>query len=310
MKKILGLDLGTTSIGWAIVNEAENEMENSSILGTGVRVNPLSTDEKGNFVQGKALTTNADRTLKRSMRRNLQRFKLRRETLIKILKDNRWITDTSILAENGNHSTFETYRLRAKSVTEKINLEELARVLLMINKKRGYKSSRKVQSGEDGKLLDGMGIAKKMYEEKLSPGQIIYDYLKAEKKVPEFYSSDLQNELQRIWEFQKKSNEQLTDSLYNEIQNKGGKATFVILRNHLSIVGKTIKGKPKEVKIEKCKLRIQALNKPLDVEDVVIVIQDINEEISKTSGYLGNISDRSKVLFFEKKLSVSIFWIK
>jgi len=27
MKKILGLDLGTNSIGWALVNEGENENE-------------------------------------------------------------------------------------------------------------------------------------------------------------------------------------------------------------------------------------------------------------------------------------------
>ena len=32
MKKILGLDLGTTSIGWAVVNEAENSDEKSSII--------------------------------------------------------------------------------------------------------------------------------------------------------------------------------------------------------------------------------------------------------------------------------------
>jgi CRISPR-associated endonuclease Csn1 len=32
MKKILGLDLGTNSIGWALVNEAENENEKSSII--------------------------------------------------------------------------------------------------------------------------------------------------------------------------------------------------------------------------------------------------------------------------------------
>lgn len=32
MKKILGLDLGTSSIGWALVNEAENSDEVSSIL--------------------------------------------------------------------------------------------------------------------------------------------------------------------------------------------------------------------------------------------------------------------------------------
>lgn len=31
MKKILGLDLGTSSIGWALVNEAETSEEKSSI---------------------------------------------------------------------------------------------------------------------------------------------------------------------------------------------------------------------------------------------------------------------------------------
>ena len=37
MKKILGLDLGTNSIGWAVVNEAENADEKSSIVKLGVR---------------------------------------------------------------------------------------------------------------------------------------------------------------------------------------------------------------------------------------------------------------------------------
>ena len=31
MKRILGLDLGTNSIAWAVVNEAENTDEQSSI---------------------------------------------------------------------------------------------------------------------------------------------------------------------------------------------------------------------------------------------------------------------------------------
>lgn len=64
MKKILGLDLGTNSIGWAVVNEAEKEGEKSSIVKLGVRVNPLTVDEKSNFEKGKSITTNADRTLK------------------------------------------------------------------------------------------------------------------------------------------------------------------------------------------------------------------------------------------------------
>lgn len=47
MKKVLGLDLGTGSIGWAVVNEAETENETSSIVRLGVRVNTLSSDEQG-----------------------------------------------------------------------------------------------------------------------------------------------------------------------------------------------------------------------------------------------------------------------
>ena len=57
MKKILGLDLGTTSIGWALVNEKENDNEQSSIIKLGVRVNPLSVDEQSNFEKGKAIMT-------------------------------------------------------------------------------------------------------------------------------------------------------------------------------------------------------------------------------------------------------------
>ena len=49
MKKVLGLDLGTTSIGWAIVNQSETDGESSSIIKACVRVNPLSVDEKDSF---------------------------------------------------------------------------------------------------------------------------------------------------------------------------------------------------------------------------------------------------------------------
>lgn len=65
MKRILGLDLGTSSIGWAVVNQAESEDEQSSIIDLGVRVNPLTVDESQNFEKGKPITTTADRTLKR-----------------------------------------------------------------------------------------------------------------------------------------------------------------------------------------------------------------------------------------------------
>ena len=32
MKRVLGLDLGTSSVGWAVVDQAENENEESQII--------------------------------------------------------------------------------------------------------------------------------------------------------------------------------------------------------------------------------------------------------------------------------------
>src|SRR5690554_562924 len=115
MKRILGLDLGTNSVGWAHVIEEESP-ENSSIVQIGVRVNPLTTDEQTNFEKGKPITTNADRTLKRGMRRNLDRYQLRREHLIDALRKANIITAESKLAEDGKNTTHETWRLRAKAV--------------------------------------------------------------------------------------------------------------------------------------------------------------------------------------------------
>ncbi len=227
MKKILGLDLGTTSIGWALVNEAENSDEKSSIIKLGVRVNPLTVDEQQNFEKGKSITTNADRTLKRSMRRNLQRYKLRREALIEILKKHSFIFDETILSENGTRTTFETFRLRSKAATEEISLEEFARVLLQINKKRGYKSSRKAKGTEEGQLIDGMEIAKKLYNDNLTPGQLCLQLLQSSKKyIPDFYRSDLQAEFDKIWDKQKEFYpEVLSHDFYIQIKEKGLKKT-------------------------------------------------------------------------------------
>lgn len=177
MKKILGLDLGVSSIGWALVNEAENNDENSSIIRTGVRVTPFSDNEQQDFEKGKSITTNSERTLKRSMRRNLQRYKLRRNNLIECLKENSIINDATILCESGNRTTFETYRLRAKAATEKITLAEFARVLLMINKKRGYKSNRKARNNDEGCIIDSISIAKELYDKNITPGEYVYQRL-------------------------------------------------------------------------------------------------------------------------------------
>lgn len=308
MKKILGLDLGTNSIGWAVVNEAENAEEKSSIVKLGVRVNPLTVDEQQNFEKGKSITTNADRTLKRSMRRNLQRYKLRRENLIEILTTSGLIDDKTILAETDNATTFQTYRLRAKAATEEISLSEFARVLLMINKKRGYKSSRKAKGTEDGTLIDDMKVAELLYNDNLTPGQYCLQQLQNGKKhLPDFYRSDLQAEFNRIWDKQKEFYPFLTDELKEELNGKNEKATWAICASKWEwqengitkkLVGEKRNGSIAEQKIENFVWRDKALNEKMLPEQLIIVLQKINGQINNASGYLGAISDRSKELYF------------
>lgn len=301
MKRILGLDLGTNSIGWALVYEAENKDEKSSIIKLGVRVNPLTVDEQRNFEQGKSITTNAERTQKESMRRNLQRYKLRRKNLIECLLSNGLIKETTFLCENGNKTTFETYRLRAKAVTEEISREELARVLLMINKKRGYKSSRKAKSADEGQLIDGMSIAKQLYEENLTPGQFVLSLLHQGKKyIPDFYRSDLQNEFDKIWEYQRQFYpEVLTKELKEQLKGKSRQNSSRIFFGKYQIYTADIKEKDK--RLQAYQRRVDALCKKMPIEEVAFVVCELNGIISNSSGYLGSISDRSKELFFKKQ---------
>ena len=310
MKKILALDLGTTSIGWALVNEKENDNEQSSIIKLGVRVNPLTTDEQKNFDEGKPITTNADRTVKRGMRRNLQRYKLRRDTLLSVLKEQGFISDDTILCEQGNRSTFQTLQLRAKAATEEVSLADLARILLLINKKRGYKSSRKVDADTDGKSIDGMSVARTLYENNLTPGEYAYGRLQQGKKyIPDFYPSDLRAELNRIWECQRQYYpEILTDALRENLHGKNEKQTWAICHEPFGIVGMKRNGNKAEQKVENYRWRKEALTKQLGLEELAIVLQKINSQINGASGLLGAISDRSKELYFLKQTVGQYQW--
>lgn len=301
-KNILGLDLGTTSIGFAHVIEGETS-EQSSIERIGVRVVPLSTDEQTNFEKGKAISVNADRTIKRGMRRNLDRYQMRRDNLVELLRKSGLITDHTKFTEDGKNTTHETWRLRAKSVTERIEKNELARVLLTINKKRGYKSSRKAKNEEEGQAIDGMAIARRLYEENLTPGQLAYQLLKEGKKyVPDFYRSDLQDEFDKVWACQSQFHQEIfTDEFYKELRGKGQRATAASFWVKYKFNTAENKGTREDKKLKSYEWRSKAISEKLEKEEVAYVITEINNNLNNSSGYLGAISDRSKELYFNKE---------
>lgn len=82
MKRILGLDLGTNSIGWAIV---ENDNSNSRIIKSGSRIIPMDAAVLGDFASGNTKSQTSERTGKRMARRMRERFLLRRERLHRTL---------------------------------------------------------------------------------------------------------------------------------------------------------------------------------------------------------------------------------
>lgn len=295
-KTILGLDLGTNSIGWALVKEAENTNETSEIIKLGVRVNPLTVDEQTNFDKGKPITTNAERTLKRGARRNLHRYKLRRESLIELLTKTNIITPETPLTEVGKNTTHQTLMLRATAAHKKVKLEDLAKILLAINKKRGYKSSRKTKGEDEGVAVDGMSVAKILYEENITPGEYVYKSLNEGKKyIPDFYRSDLRNEFNKIWDKQTEFfPTQLTKDLLHAVEDKNKGQTYKILEEPWNLKGFKQTGRKEEQRLERYKWRHQALSEKLELEKLVIVLQDINGELNNSSGYLGAISDRSK----------------
>ncbi len=93
MKKILGLDLGTNSIGWAVVNANETTRENEitylkpiGISAAGSRIIPMSADILGNFDAGNSVSQTAERTGFRGVRRLHERNLLRRERLLRVLR--------------------------------------------------------------------------------------------------------------------------------------------------------------------------------------------------------------------------------
>ena len=87
-KHLLGLDLGTNSIGWAVINASKNEEGKEQLDGIncgGVRIIPMDAAVLGDFDKGNSKSQTADRTQSRSVRRLYERGKLRRERLHRVL---------------------------------------------------------------------------------------------------------------------------------------------------------------------------------------------------------------------------------
>ena len=84
IKYILGLDIGSNSIGWALIQLFIEEKQ-GKIIATGSRIIPMDQGLLGDFEKGNSVSQTAERTFYRSTRKLRQRHLLRRERLHRVL---------------------------------------------------------------------------------------------------------------------------------------------------------------------------------------------------------------------------------
>jgi CRISPR-associated endonuclease Csn1 len=141
----LGLDVGTNSIGWCLI---EDDLR---IIGIGTRIFADGRDPKS----GASLAV--DRRNARAMRRRRDRYLGRRSAFLETLVEYGLMpADTE---EAKLMSERDPYDLRKRALDERLTPHEIGRMLFHLNQRRGFKSNRKAErkqkDSEDGKIATG-----------------------------------------------------------------------------------------------------------------------------------------------------------
>ena len=136
----IGLDIGITSVGYAVV--ALDMDENPwGIIRMGSRIFDAAENRK----DGASLAL--PRREARSARRRLRRHRHRIERIKNLILKSGLLTDTDMdCLYNGQLE--DIYALRVKALDEPVGNKELARILLHLAQRRGFKSNRKAESQE------------------------------------------------------------------------------------------------------------------------------------------------------------------
>ena len=232
MKKIVGLDIGVSSIGWSYLleSEIETDEETEDVIELGSRIIPLSKDDFDQFSTGQSITKHKERTQKRTARKTNNRYKLRKHKLGEILKIQGITTNPDLF----NLTAIELYTLRVRATENAVTLSELSRIWYQFNQKRGYQSLRGVVDEEADKKSDYLSSINErsqfLKENNLTVGQYLFTRLKdyeQNRGVIEpithiiFNRQDYFNEFNQIWERQKiEYPEVLTDELLANIRDR------------------------------------------------------------------------------------------
>ncbi len=140
MKRVLGLDLGTNSIGWAVLDVPEHENpeeDTGTVVAMGSRIFTQGAEEAGAALE----TPAKERRAKRSMRRQIQRRAKRRQRIRHELQGIGLLPGDD--QEFDELMTSDPAALMASSVEgANLSLREIGRVIYWFSSQRGFLSLR------------------------------------------------------------------------------------------------------------------------------------------------------------------------
>ena len=177
-QRILGLDIGIASVGWAVIDYSQKDALQNKIVKSGVRTFTQAENPKDGkpLAEPRRLARGARRTLKRK-RQRMKAIKRLFTEYFSLAKNDIFVgeTDNTIYSKKGR---LDVWQLRAEAVKRELDNAEFARVLTHIAKRRGYKSNRKVEEKGDSEGKKVLGAIEhnqallKTYE---TIGQAIYE---------------------------------------------------------------------------------------------------------------------------------------
>ena len=154
----IGLDIGITSVGWAIVCLDSKEVP-CGIIDMGVRMFDAAEHPK----TGSSLA--APRREARSARRRLRRHRHRNER-IRYLLVSQNVLSGEALDRLFDGRLEDIYTIRVRGLDQLLSNEEFSRLLIHLAQRRGFRSNRKnPSSAEDGVILSAVSINKQKMEE-------------------------------------------------------------------------------------------------------------------------------------------------
>ena len=167
-------DIGVTSIGYAVF-KIENTVE--SLVDLGTHIFPDGRDAESSIPLAKK------RTQLRSSRKQRKRFLMRRNTLIKVLRESGFLYGEDEKALQLELTNRNPYELRVKALDKYLSLYELGRIFLSMNQHRGYRKTMKYTEEKKVDDVDTGDNTTKVNKEREKEKHVILEGIKKTERL-------------------------------------------------------------------------------------------------------------------------------